>query len=619
MIAVFALHVPCLALHAPTPHSMATDADTIARLMNELALADERARISDERAREAERARDEAALAAREAERARDAEALLSFRLQMRAISSSAAADSASGADFSRRGALEPTQGDPLNGVGVPQSDDDVNDAWVSFCGSMVLFAPPAIPPTTAFETRLVHRPLEYMLSAALPSSLSPLRMWHEAVAADDVPVAEARPDFLFTSRSDAVSSVCGSLFVLEVKRPGNLAGAMLQASAYARRRVAWLFEEGLQRGDDAAVLHSIFALAAGTDGDSIAFVRVSSGSPLEGGNYVGATPCPSIQSPSFPLLRGWNYESGAWNAGAGAAPSAGFLSLMRVLRAPLGNFGGGIPLLGLSVLLKPGSDRLHLTFSARLGVGGTSDVYSSQHLDKDCVVKVPRCATKEVVAMFAAETTALTKLEGAAGTPLLVARSERVVASPVKSHVALPWPVLIMRPAGIPLLLWLKSLHKDSLAAAADAVVSRLLVTLRAAHGKKIAHCDIRPSNIIVSEGGGGDSAVLIDWGLSSTFGSNMAGCGVAAFAASSVFANTSFSARPAADLESMAYTWVAIVHGHGAAPWPATEASLSASVRDDWLSSHGDELGVKKVLDYIRKVRSNKRADVSSWYSWE
>ena len=449
--------------------------------------------------------------------------------------------------------------------------------------------------------------------------------MWHEAVAADDIPTAEAKPDFMFTSRFDALSTLLGTTMFVEVKLPGKLNKSISQACAYARRRVASLFEEGLRRNDSAASLHSIFSLAAGTDGVSIVFVRVSSGVPREG-SYFGAIPCPTIQSQPLPLLDGFNFELGVWpSSGKPVAAPAGFASLVQVLRAPLGDFSGGQPMQLLNVCLdrsfSSSPPSLTLILTSRLGVGGTSDVYSCVYDGEDCVVKVPRCATTEVKKMYSAETLALTALVEVAGVPRVVAQGVRDFGDDaVRSSVALPWPILVMRPVGVPLLSWLHAQPPESsLLHAADALVSHVLTVLRSAHSKNVFHCDVRPSNIVMVSDATSEAAVpmLVDWGLSRTRGVDVASCGVAQFAASGVFDDDSapFPSCPLVDLESVAYTWVSIVHGRGAAPWAPTSPELTSSNRDDWLAEHREDTGVEWVNEYVERVR----AEAPGVYTWE
>jgi UDP-3-O-[3-hydroxymyristoyl] glucosamine N-acyltransferase len=73
---------------------------------------------------------------------------------------------------------------------------------------------------------------------------------------------------------------------------PGNLLSAVAQAAKYLRRRIAALFHEADARGESA---HDIFALAAATDGDSIALLRMSSGAPADGAFGARSLPCPVL------------------------------------------------------------------------------------------------------------------------------------------------------------------------------------------------------------------------------------------------------------------------------------------------------------------------------------
>jgi len=100
---------------------------------------------------------------------------------------------------------------------------------------------------------------------------------------------------------------------------------------------------------------------------------------------------------------------------------------------------------------------------------------------------------------------------------------------------------------------------------ACADAVVRRLLDALSAAGLAGLVHCDVRPSNIVVADGG----AVLVDWGISRAVGTRLRGSGVAAFADARIFSG-GVDASPSVDALAALYTWLAVAHGDGcAAPW--------------------------------------------------
>ena len=109
----------------------------------------------------------------------------------------------------------------------------------------------------------------------------------------------------------------------------------------------------------------------------------------------------------------------------------------------------------------------------------------------------------------------------------------------------------------------------------------------------------------------------MLVDWGLSRKRGVDVSLCGVAQFAASGVFDGDSdpFPSRTLVDLESVAYTWVSIVHGRGAAPWAPTSPELTSSNRDDWLAEHREDTGVGWVNEYVERVR----AEAPGVYTWE
>jgi serine/threonine protein kinase len=106
-----------------------------------------------------------------------------------------------------------------------------------------------------------------------------------------------------------------------------------------------------------------------------------------------------------------------------------------------------------------------------------------------------------------------------------------------------------------------------------ADIVLHRVISALRAAHGARLVHCDVRPSNIIVSQHG----AVLVDWGLAHSFGARLVDCGVAAFADQRIFQG-GVAAHPAMDAVAALYTWLAIAFGGDCwAPWATRENPAS------------------------------------------
>lgn len=164
------------------------------------------------------------------------------------------------------------------------------------------------------------------------------------------------------------------------------------------------------------------------------------------------------------------------------------------------------------------------------------------------------------------------------------------------------------------------------------------MLAGLKALHAAGLAHCDVRPSNVVtvddVAAGGGGGGVawrgVLIDLGLSRSIGSDCCGVGVALFTAPGVFPGAvgpggralPVPACPALDLQAAAYTWCALARGAGggaAAPWPEDgrdtwllEAAADASARGDpfWATL------LERLAD-LDAQRGSSAVD-ASYYTW-
>jgi len=232
--------------------------------------------------------------------------------------------------------------------------------------------------------------------------------------------------------------------------------------------------------------------------------------------------------------------------------------------------------------------------------------------------VKVARCLTEDIAAGFAAEERALTALRSAAGeglVPELLGAGVRTPAARAGAHGGGAWPLLVLRPRGVQLAVWVAKRAAAALPrhraaarrAAASAVVLRVLGALEAAAAAGLVHCDVRPANIVVV----GDAAMLVDWGCSCMHGDEARGRGVAAFADERVFsaATTHFKARPAQDVAGALLTWAAVACDAGcAAPWLAwragapmdggsTVAGMLAH-RKAWLAAAAAHNDVPKLL---------------------
>jgi hypothetical protein len=303
------------------------------------------------------------------------------------------------------------------------------------------------------------------------------------------------------------------------------------------------------------------------------------------------------------------------------------------MLRAPVVALGCGLPFSSLDVVVEPEGALVQLAFGARLGCGGTSDVYALRAAAGDrlagAVAKVPRFATATVDAQFRCEAAALAALAlDGADVPAVVCEASRAGTSPAHAD-ACRWPVLLLAPAGEPLCSFVCRLVARERAALsgsgcagaaaataeectlrvaaarrdlADRVAASVLRVLRFAHARGLIHCDVRPGNIVVVGGDGGGSGLrvlLVDWGLCVEAGTDVAGRGVPAYAPSALFSQASYAARPALDLAALAHTWLAVAHGSldASAPWVAAALEPPAETllrRSLWLDGHASEAAV-------------------------
>jgi serine/threonine protein kinase len=91
---------------------------------------------------------------------------------------------------------------------------------------------------------------------------------------------------------------------------------------------------------------------------------------------------------------------------------------------------------------------------------------------------------------------------------------------------------------------------------ACACKVASGVLDALAAAHAVGIAHCDVRPANVVIADGG---TPVLIDWGSSCALGESVHYRCVPAYASDRV-CRGEVVAHPLIDVVGALYTWVSI-----------------------------------------------------------
>jgi len=515
-------------------------------------------------------------------------------------------ADSRSGVDEMRRGAPPPQLaasaemlrlGTPLaNAAAAAVTAADVAAAWRAFLRAHVRdwAPPPAAGPID--ENKHVHPSVFRILGAVSPLSL---RIWRARTLEDIVAEAFVAPDFLLAAARDASPALLGALLVVEVKLPGALAAAESQARIHLRRL---LYKRCCERDACGERFDGVSAFAAATDGSLVSLIHMRSGAPAPGGSFSAATPCPVTVSEALPLLGNWDFRLSPASFQAAAEPPAGFSMLARICAAAAvlgvdelqdvlhadvhwaaardggGGGGGGA------------AQTCDFVLGNRLGRGGVSDVYSctagaAAAAHADLFVKVSRYTSRLVCANFAAEAEVLDDLHIAAErglVPALIGSGFRAHASARAAARTLAWPLLVLRPRGVPLEAWVSSRVAEAVAAAgagdaaaaadrarresADAVLLRLLDALEAAHAAGWVHCDVRPPNVAVVDG----CAMLVDWGSAARRSTPARGRGVPAFADERSFSQWSFAARPSQDALGALLLWLAVSHGAAcAAPW--------------------------------------------------
>ena len=620
--------------------------------------AQEEAKLAAERATTAEeetlRATAEANLAAErattaEAERVKAQEE--TFCERFNSFAASAAPESGSTGDVSRRGV-------PISAVcalpdvvraarpvdlATPTATKDEKAAWAWLLRRKPTVAG-APPSTSVGEVKDVHPIVREVIYAALPER--GWRYWGDKIVPDDIRSAQAKPDGVFTHERDAQPSLIGAAFMLEVKKPGDMATAERQALAYARRRLYKVFLECRGRADcSPSLLAGLSSLVAATDGEQISFLRVRSGAPEDGRSYAGCTPCPSDKCAPLLLLPGF---TGRGSYTLPIKVPAGFVALYRVLHAGPDALSPATPLLSqlpvlhdwptkLSTPCVDGAAPVHkvLTLGHRLGVGGTSDVYevngsadgggagggasgSSSLVASSGVVrlvKLPRHTSEAICKQFEAEFKALRALASACPNlglfPVGVALCEREFQVRALRTPACPWPALVTSSlVGCRLEEKVPCFESTGLARVrfADKVISRVLKALSIAHSldPPLVHCDVRPANMVVVTSGGSDEAALVDWGLCLPSGGNGLCRGVAAFAADGVFTSSSYAVCPKMDLLAAAYSWVAIVYGTPdlRPPWAVCTVDEMDEDRRNWLADHTEWLGIATVRDFVDRA---------------
>jgi hypothetical protein len=580
---------------------------------------------------EAEAAREKEAAGRIAAEAALAAEAKRGFFDRMLSISCSNAADSTNDSDAVRRGAPAASEvplEELLADIQVEGQSVVADTAWAAFLQSHLRDW--TVPRGKLKENLHMHPTIKHLLSSLLPREF---QLWCNVLTEDEESTAHIQPDFTVTHARDSLPSLFGAALLVEVKLPGNLVQACNQACCYMRRRIYKLCCESDARGE---VLHDITVYGVATDGKQVVILCMDTGAPLPGGSYSTSVPCPVRKSPPLHLLD-WDYKARLdIDSIAGKAPAA-LPALLQLLASPR-LLGRAEPLRSLIVQLTPcalgassrggGGDAVSpasvvtLELSRRLGCGGTSDAYACSSEGISTVLKVARCATQALVVSFTREITALQVLgntpEAVGAVPSLLSHGHRMHP---KSKDANRWPVLLLQPCGQPLAPWMSE-QCDSVNAEtrrelretrACQVARQVLVALRAAHKCSLIHCDVRPSNIVVSEG----KAVLIDWGHSRPLGDEAIGSGVVAYSDGRIHTQTTYRARRETDLLALIYTWLSMAWSSACeAPWLSMHGLRGdddlLAARSVWLQAHeADNNRVGKMVrahdDLLRVPRSS------------
>jgi hypothetical protein len=381
---------------------------------------------------------------------------------------------------------------------------------------------------------------------------------------------------------------------------------------------------EAHDRGEQLCAIAAVSVACVGTH---VVLLRVRSGVPA-GEDFSAAQPCPTERTPALDLLGGWDPKM---PANVAVTPPEGFAALLRLLCAPAEHLNAcAVPLTAVDLDCQPFRGRTVL--GARLGCGGSADVYEIEHpcTGEKLALKLPRCSSSSVTKWMHSEAEALRALASSPdGTlPRLLCEGNRVLRSrPSSAELhALPWPALLISPAGVPLSAVLADLLEGSppgplLTAErrnlADAVLRGLLCGLLATHQKTLCHCDVRSANIVQAPGGGW---LLIDFGLCRGKGDDCARCGVRAFAADCVWRDGACPARAGLDLISAGYTWLAIMEGNaaGVPPWQARGESAAAWLERAYNGGDADTQLRSLVLNLrtLATVRDTPAADC--YYSW-
>ena len=427
----------------------------------------------------------------------------------------------------------------------------------------------------------------------------------YKVVSEKAVLAQPGRPDHVVLRAREASPQRASSLVLVEDKRRD--AGGETESSPLVRQGTLDAVQYAVTR---VLLLRDMFpgapaqdgwtAFCVFTNGSSVRVLRVA---------YAAAGGWRVHSTPLLPL-----FDQGTV-PGSDAVP-AGLAALARLLSASPQQLGDlALPPAGLTCVV----DGAQVALGDRVGLGGTSDVYACEFAGQPAVVKHARIASgARRRPNLGEEAAVLRALEarGCRNVPHVLAAPKRAME------------FLVLSPRGVPLLVAARACRtlreRRQLASRA---ASDVLVALKDAHSAGIAHCDVRPENVVVNANG---TAILVDWDTAARLGALVDGPrGTLAFAAAvalPAFEPTglhSWTAAPAVDLEPVALLYAAVADGdsdgvYTRQPWLPPHAPVAGTsaqayaqtlldARDTWLGEIGRRVG-KRVRDFVTRVRAGE-----------
>jgi hypothetical protein len=465
--------------------------------------------------------------------------------------------------------------------------------AWEEFTKWFAGFVPKGTG-----ERALVHPIVGNLLKCAIRDRKTKrYKLVCEKKMEDDVTLASMIPDFSILPLFEASYTASGADLILEAKghcvsgvgqeqNVGETVGnptkgvnmAVEQVEGYDRRNLRVRLHDARERGDRER-MSSMFAIGAGTDGETIIFTRTSSGVPPPGESFKDKKPYPTIRSKPFKLL---TYAKGKYSLPK--KMPEGFELLVRLFDTDI--FEKDQRLYEHDENINPGDENGNVEqfkIDRFIGTGGFCDVYSlkpTSSSPEGRVAKINRTASEGTHKQLESEIRFLTQLKGVEGVSQLVRHFERGVKGVFERDPEHPWNVLVIKPLGTPLPNYANGVRDRGRNSIALDLLQQVLATLKEVHAKKILHGDIRPGNIVVTgstvEGREEEDSkqrkfVLVDFGMSCDMGQTYSGANASAFGSRVFFSpGPKPNAHPAFDVISLCWTCVAFVtHLHSKETW--------------------------------------------------